>query len=187
MLTSARVLTVAGYVCIAGAGWIVVAGDSALIAAVLLLGARALLDPADRGWVSASAPVWGAVVAVAAWRAGSIAIADIGGANAVLGAGLVRGDVLVVVSLWAATIAAVAAAGAPRGTGARLAWGAQALLLIALVAAPQVTSVSDVVMWFAALGFAAAQVAGARFAGPAARLLVARSAAVVAVAAGVLA
>jgi hypothetical protein len=184
---SARVVTVASLACLLGGVWVIATGGSVLFGVLMLLGARALAEPGDRGWIAASAPVWAGAVVVAVWRAGSADLGDIAGAHHVLGAGLLRGPTLTVASLWLVALGCIAIAGAPHAPVARLAWAAQAVLVIALVAAPQVTGFGDAVVWVGALVVLAAQIAVQLVAGPAQRLLIARVAVGLAVVAGALA
>lgn len=174
-------------------------GGSVLVAAALLLGARALLEQRAQPWVASSAPVWAGVVIAGAWRAGSSDLGDIQGAHAVLGIGIGHGRALVVASMWFAVIAGVVVAGLPRPRAvqmlflaqpvwpARAAWLAQGVLLTAVVAGPSVRSVGDVVPWLFAVVVLAAGVLVARAVGPSERLLVARAAAAIAVLLGSLA
>lgn len=187
MFTSHRAVLVAGVACLVGGAWTIGAGSSVLLATLLLLGARAFAEPEARGWIAASAPIWAGAVVVAVWRAGSSDLGDIGGAHHVLGVGLVRGPTLAVLSLWLVALACVAVAGAPRPPLARLAWLVQAVLVVALVVAPQITDVGDALVWMSALVAVGAQIGMHLFAGPAQRLLVARTAITLAIIAGAIA
>lgn len=178
---------IAGVACLLGGAAMIGIGSSALVAMLLFVGARGLFDPEARGWTVSSAPVWAGVVVVAAWRAGSSDLGDIGGAHTVLGAGLFRGDAWSVASLWLLAIAGVAIAGVPHGLLARATWAAQAVLVTALIVGPQITSASAALPWLAVVVVVAAQFAGELFVGSAARLAIARTAVVAALIAGALA
>lgn len=198
VLTSPQVTTAAGLCCLVGVGWMLADGGPLLVAVAFLLGARAFLEQRAQPWFAASAPVWAAVVVAGAWRAGSGDLGDIQGAHAVLGVGLGHGRPLAVASMWFVVLAGVAVAGLPRTVvrltrggqpswPARLAWVVHGVLLTAVVAGPSVRSVGDVVPWLSAAALLAAAVVVAARVGPSERLLVARTAAGIAVVLGALA
>lgn len=186
MLNNERFMVVAGAACVIGAAASIGLGGSAVVAVLLLIGARTLLAPEARGWIVSSVPVWVGVVAVAVWRAGSADLGDIGGAHAVLGSGLLRGDLASVGSMWLVAVAGVAIAGSPISMGERLVWALQAALITALVTGPQITKVGDVIPWVAVVGVLGAQYASAHALGPSARVMIARSATIAAVIIGVI-
>lgn len=119
------------------------------------------------------APAWILAVTVAAFRSGSVGLADIRGANAVLGPAISHGGAMSVAASWLALAAGILAAagpgfgrpdpagergrrGAVRGDGraARLeavAVAAQIGLLATLFAGPQISGVLDGVAWAAVL------------------------------------
>lgn len=177
VLTSSRVTTTSGLVCLAGACWVLIDGGPALIAAALLLGARASLEPRAQPWIAAAAPVWAGLVIAGAWRAGSGDLGDIRGAHTVLGIGIGHGGALDVASLWLVVLAGAAIAGAPRTRTAWAAWGVQAVLVTALVAGPSVRSVGDALPWLFVFVVVSAAFVAERSLTPSARLLVARIAA----------
>ena len=117
----------------------------------------------------AFAPAWVLVVATGVVRAGSAALSDARGANAVAGLAIARGEIVTVIGVWLALAAGMIAlasrtrlgvelASSDGTTGrvvvpsslARLEIGAvvvQAALLVTLFAGPQVTGGSDGVAW----------------------------------------
>lgn len=145
---------------------------SIVLALVFVLVARAAplaaaTDPpavaAALGRLARVVPVWAAVTAVAAVRAGSVLLADVRGANAVGGLGVARGDVLLVGACWLAFAAGIAAivfpsARATASFGLTVSAGAasrielfalalQAWLLVTFFAGPQVRSIHDAGPW----------------------------------------
>ena len=135
---------------------------------VALGATRALLQQA---WF---APAWVLIVAVGVLRAGSPALSDARGANAVAGLAVTHGDPLAVAGAWLAVAAGVVAiatrtsVGSDAGTNARdvapptlqrLAIGgvlAQSALVVTLFAGPQVAEASDAISWAVGIGALAA-------------------------------
>lgn len=117
------------------------------------------------------APAWAFVVATAAVRAGSVAVVDVRGANAVAGLALARGPLLTVLGVWVALVSGLIALGvrspmgavsqaphdargvvAPPSTLRRLELAgvaAQVLLLVTLFAGPQIDGPADSTWWVA--------------------------------------
>jgi hypothetical protein len=117
----------------------------------------------------AFAPAWVLVVAAGVVRAGSAALSDARGANAVAGLAIARGETVTVIGVWLAVAAGIVALASRSPIGAetassagasgrvvvpssleRLEIGAviaQAALLVTLFAGPQITVGSDGVSW----------------------------------------
>lgn len=151
--------------------------DGSVVLALLFIGAARAAVPASlvdaASVVSAVAtrtlaqqisfaPAWALIVAAGAVRAGSPALADARGANAVAGLAITHGNVVAVVGAWSAIAAGIVAiasrtpleeetaSGVVPPTLQRLEIGAvlgQAALLVTLFAGPQVTAGVDAVPW----------------------------------------
>jgi hypothetical protein len=138
----------------------------ALVGGGPILAAGALRGLGARGWVAAA---WTLIVAAAVLRAGSTALTDIRGANAVAGVALGAGPALTVAGSWLAFVAAVLSlttrtslgieTGGPAGSIAlvrppsgivrldSLGVLAEASLAAALFLGPQVVDGVDAVWW----------------------------------------
>jgi hypothetical protein len=117
----------------------------------------------------AFAPAWVLVVATGVVRAGSAAVSDARGANAVAGLAIARGETTTVIGVWFALAAGIVALASRTRIGVELdsgdgrngrvvvpisldrleigAYLAQAALLVTLFAGPQVTGGNDGVSW----------------------------------------
>jgi len=126
--------------------------------------AAATAEPAAAQWALArtvsTVPVWVAAVLTGVVRAGSPALADVRGANAVAGLALARGETLVVAGCWLAALASLLALALPLRTGLlvssspldrleAIALFLQAVLVVTLFAGPQINGARDVVPWTA--------------------------------------
>ncbi len=108
------------------------------------------------------APVWTLAIAGAAVRAGSTALADVRGANAVAGLSLARGPGLTVAGVWllfAATALTLATRPVPDRSLPELvkrldALGvlAEAVLAVTLFLGPQISAPADAVWWVLGVG-----------------------------------
>jgi hypothetical protein len=166
--------------------------DGSVVVALLFVGAARAAAPAclvhAAPVVSAAAtralaqqisfaPAWGLIVAAGAVRAGSSALTDARGANAVAGLAVTHGDVVAVVGAWfaiAAGMVAIASRSPLEGETAfgvvpptlqRLEIGAvvgQAALLVTLFAGPQVSAGLDAVPWVVGIAAAASVAWAAR-------------------------
>lgn len=152
-----------------------------LVDAGPILAAGALRGLRARAWI---APVWVLVVVAAVLRAGSTALADVRGANAVAGVALANGPPLTIAGSWFAFGAAILAVltwsplGAetegrsgvtarvvpPSGTTRLDALGVlgEAALAVSLFVGPQVVDGIDAVWWAAPIAAIVAAVALAR-------------------------
>jgi hypothetical protein len=148
--------------------------DAPAVVALLFVGAASVAVPACLLESEASAapalarqawfaPSWALIVAAGVFRAGSPALSDARGANAVAGLAITHGHAIAVVGAWLAIAAGVVAiAGRTRLDAApptlqRLEIGAtlaQAGLLVTLFAGPPISSGLDAVPWV--VGIAAA-------------------------------
>lgn len=184
MLIHPRVAIASGLAAAAGATFLILGrvDGSVLLAAALAVGVRAGAlaaspEPAASGALArqvAVAPVWAALAVVAGLRAGSIDLEGVRGAHAVAGIGLLNGEPLMVAAMWATGLAGVVAllapsdrgalllAGSPAGRLEALGLGVQALLLVAILAGPQVVSATDVIPWVVVGAVLAAGVAAGR-------------------------